>query len=463
MSQREPVSLWQRLSEAGPLADRWLRGADASVNLAALSRGSSLGAPLDELRGASVLIAARDQLPAALALIELDGVARRIVLCPPDLPQEHLASVIATAEVDVVVGDRCIAGVTRCVRCTPDITPAHRIRRASERTEWVLLTSGTTGVPKLVEHNLCSLSGAMAGGGPLGAGPLGARAVWSTFYDMRRYGGLQIFLRAMLGGGSMVLSSTQEPVGDFLARAGAHGVTHISGTPSHWRRALMSRSSHKMAPRYVRLSGEIADQAILDGLHAVYPDADIAHAFASTEAGVAFDVGDGFAGFPASYIGRSGDVAMEVADGSLRIRSGRTARGYLGGVAFPRDEAGFVDTGDMVELHDDRYYFIGRRGGIINIGGLKVHPEEVEAAINRHPSVRMSLVKARRNPITGAIVVADVVVKSRIAAARKTDVLKREILEVCRRALARHKVPATINFVPTLEVGASGKLMRNHA
>jgi acyl-coenzyme A synthetase/AMP-(fatty) acid ligase len=305
---------------------------------------------------------------------------------------------------------------------------------------------------------LCSLSGAMAARGPLGAG-----AVWSTFYDMRRYGGLQIFLRAMLGGGSMVLSSTQEPVGDFLARAGAHGVTHISGTPSHWRRALMSRSSHKMAPRYVRLSGEIADQAILDRLHAVYPDADIAHAFASTEAGVAFDVGDGFAGFPASYIGRSGDVAMEVADGSLRIRSGRTARGYLGGATFPRDDAGFVDTGDMVELHDDRYYFIGRRGGIINIGGLKVHPEEVEAAINRHPSVRMSLVKARRNPITGAIVVADVVVKSRIAAARKTDVLKREILEVCRRALARHKVPATINFVPTLDVGASGKLMRNHA
>jgi acyl-coenzyme A synthetase/AMP-(fatty) acid ligase len=464
MSQREPVSLWQRLSEAGTLADRWLRGAEASVNLAALSRGSSLGAPVDELRGASVMVAARDQLPAALALIELDGIARRIVLCPPDLPQEHLASVIATAEVDVVVGDRCISGVARFVRCTPDITPAHRIGRASERTEWVLLTSGTTGVPKLVAHNLCSLSSAMAGRGPLGAGPLGAKAVWSTFYDMRRYGGLQIFLRAMLGGGSMVLSSAQEPVTDFLGRAGAHGVTHVSGTPSHWRRALMSRSSHKMAPRYVRLSGEIADQAILDHLHAAYPDADIAHAFASTEAGVAFDVGDGFAGFPASYIGRPGDVAMRVADGSLRIRSGRNALGYLGDEASSLVETdGFVDTGDMVELRDGRYHFVGRRGGIINIGGLKVHPEEVEAAINRHPSVHMSLVKARRNPITGAIVVADVVVKSRIAAAHKTDALKREILEVCRGALARHKVPATINFVSALDVGASGKLMRDHA
>ena len=58
-----------------------------------------------------------------------------------------------------------------------------------------------------------------------------------------------------------------------------------------------------------------------------------------------------------------------------------------------------------------RYYFMGRRGGVINVGGLKVHPEEVEAVINAHPWVRMSLVKSRRNPITGAVVTADVVLQ----------------------------------------------------
>jgi acyl-coenzyme A synthetase/AMP-(fatty) acid ligase len=111
-------------------------------------------------------------------------------------------------------------------------------------------------------------------------------------------------------------------------------------------------------------------------------------------------------------------------------------------------------------LHDGRYHFVGRRGGIINIGGLKVHPEEVEAAINRHPSVRMSLVKARRNPITGAVVVADVVVNSPTAG-HDADALKGEILEGCRATLARHKVPATIRFVAALEVGAAGKLARH--
>ena len=67
---------------------------------------------------------------------------------------------------------------------------------------------------------------------------------------------------------------------------------------------------------------------------------------------------------------------MKVLEGSLRIRSPRTASRYIGAEAALPDEDGFVDTGDMVELRGDRYVFAGRRGGIINIGGLKVHPEE---------------------------------------------------------------------------------------
>ena len=453
-------SLWQLLSDAGRLSERWLSDVDACVSLAALSQGSSLGGRLHELRGRSVLLLARDQLPAALALIELDGIARRVVLCPPDVASTHLPAVVATAEIDAVVGDEAAAelAVDLFISCGPGITPGASDRERGESTEWVLLTSGTTGVPKLVGHTLATLSGAM----PVGTS-LGHNAVWSTFYDMRRYGGLQIFLRAMLGGGSMVLSSAAEPVGDFLSRAGERGVTHISGTPSHWRRASMSAAATKMAPRYVRLSGEIADQAILDHLRAAYPNADIAHAFASTEAGVAFDVGDGLEGFPAGFLGRRGDVELRVAEGSLRIRSARNALGYLGDGPTPLFDAdGFVDTGDMVELCAGRYHFVGRRGGVINVGGQKVHPEEIEAVINRHPDVQMSLVKARRSPITGAIVVADVVMTSERAVAADAEILKSQILDICRGTLARYKVPASIRFVSAIEVAASGKLARTN-
>ncbi len=155
---------------------------------------------------------------------------------------------------------------------------------------------------------------------------------------------------------------------------------------------------------------------------------------------------------------------MKVVDGSLRIRSPRTASRYVGADAALADKDGFVDTGDMVELRGDRYIFAGRRGGIINIGGLKVHPEEVEAVINRHPQVRMSLVRPKRSPITGSIVIADVVLKSGCehSAAASSTRSRAISSKLCRDALPRHKVPAAISFVPALDVAATGKLARRY-
>ena len=266
----------------------------------------------------------------------------------------------------------------------------------------------------------------------------------------------------MRGGASLVLSSAGEPVADHLARLAEHGVTHLSGTPSQWRRALMSPAIQIIAPRYVRLSGEIADQAILDSLRAAFPRAAIGHAYASTEAGVGFDVNDGLTGFPAAYIGatRNG-VEMKVLDGSLRLRSRGATSGYVGGGPALAGADGFVDTGDMIEQRGERCYFTGRKGGIINIGGLKVHPEEIEAVINRHPQVRMSLVRPKRNPVTGSVVVADVVLKSEPqgTGARQIEV-RDDILKFCREALPPHKVPAAINFVSALNVAVTGKLLR---
>ena len=227
--------------------------------------------------------------------------------------------------------------------------------------------------------------------------------IWGTFYDIRRYGGLQIYLRAVLSRSSLLLTGPQEPVANFLRRAGEAGVTHISGTPSHWRRALMSPEADRIAPRYIRLSGEIADQAILNSLRSFYPDAEISHAFATTEAGVAFDVRDVLSGFPASMLTGTSGVDLKVVDATLRVRSSRTAERYLGeNPPVLKDREDFVDTGDVLELRDGRYHFQGRCDGVINVGGLKVHPEEVEAVLNRHPQVRLSLVKTKKNPITGA-------------------------------------------------------------
>ncbi len=461
MSPRENFALRDYL---GPeLKGRSISDARHLVSLTDVLSQTCLADRARELSGRSVLLSVSGQLLAALAMIELDGVARRMLLCPLDLNPDHIQALIEDADIDAIVTDEprrwSDAGVYLIVGAHLPEAPAKVSVKTERATEWLMLTSGTSGVPKIVGHTLEGLSGAIIADGPA----RGAPPVWATFYDIRRYGGLQIFLRAIIGGGSMVLSEVGEPLADHVARLSERGVTHISGTPSHWRKLLMSGASADFSPRYVRLSGEIADQAVLDALAQAFPNASVGHAYASTEAGVGFAVNDGREGFPASLIGQDRDgVEMKVVDGSLRIRSKRAAHAYVGRRAAELTDAdGFVDTGDMVELRGDRYYFVGRRGGIINIGGLKVHPEEIEAVINAHAEVRMSRAKSRRSPITGSIVVADVVLTADGAGREKE--IREEILGQCRVRLASHKVPAVIRFVEALDVTPAGKLARSDA
>ena len=455
-----PATLRAALALAGPRDHADLRAPEASVPLAAAREGSVLGSDRARLAGRSVLLTVGSQLTAALAMIDLDGLAGRLVLCPPDLKPDYYGSVMADAAIEVVVTDREAAelqGLPRVLihRCDRAPQPLRDGAPRLERdTEWVLATSGTAGAPKLVSHTLDALTAAIAPVDP--ARPL----VWGTFYDIRRYGGLQIFLRSVLAGCTLVLSSPGAALPDHLARLNAAGLTNLSGTPSHWRRLLMSADAHNIHPAVVRLSGEIADQAVLDGLAETYPDARIGHAYASTEAGVCFEVGDGREGFPASLLDHGSACALRVRDGSLLLRSDRMATRYLGEGAPPlRDPDGFFDSGDMVEQRGDRFHFVGRRGGIINVGGLKVHPEEIEAVINRHGSVRMSLVRSRRSPIMGSVVVADIVLEPGYDA----DAVRAEVMEACRAALPVHKVPAMVRVVPVLDVTAAGKLSRSAA
>jgi acyl-coenzyme A synthetase/AMP-(fatty) acid ligase len=436
-------------------ADGALMARDSRVPLAALAMGNPLSVNPASLQGANVLIRTASQLNAALALVALDGIAARLVIAPPDLKDEHLPDVITSAGVDTLVSeDGAIAGLV-AVTVSSDVKSAEAVE-PTHVTEWVMFTSGTSGPPKMVAHTLAGLTGAIA------PATSETKIVWGTFYDIRRYGGLQILLRALIGGASLVLSDTGETPANFLIRLGRAGVTHLTGTPSHWRRAMMSPAIARIAPRYVRLSGEIADQTILDSLKAQFRDAAIGHAYASTEAGVGFEVTDGLEGFPAGFVGgavalKMGAVEMKVEGGTLHLRSPRTAKGYVSGTDALKCD-GWVDSGDMVELRGARYYFTGRRGGIINVGGLKINPEEVEAVINRYPGVALSRVSSRKNPITGALVVADVVLAD---AANDNATFKESLLAMCRAQLPAFKVPALVRFVERLELTAGGKLARH--
>ena len=438
---------------AAPAA-RFIASTSHRLPIAALDAANRLRGGIAAFAGRNVLIRTEGQFAALLAALALDGVARRLLLCPPDVPDQQIPQLMQAGEAELIITD---ADIDMAQSASP--VPASPAPPQLE-TEWVLFTSGTSGMPKLVQHSLASLTV------PLHNGPATENAVWSTFYDIRRYGGLQILLRALIGGGSLVLSEADEPVASFLTRLGDAGATHVSGTPSHWRRVLMSGAANRMAPAYIRLSGETAGQDILDRLRATYPHARIGHVFASTEAGVALSIEDGLAGFPATALNAASPYpTVRIEDGTLRVRSSAMAACYLGQPARPLTDAhGFVDTCDMVERRGRRYVFMGRREGVVNVGGQKVYPEEIEAVINRHPEVAMSRVWGRPSPITGTLIAADIVLSSSPEGqAHDIGRIREEILAACRSTLAPYKIPVRLTEVAQIAVMTSGKIERQHA
>lgn len=235
-----PPEIFALREYLGPeLKGRTISDARHGVSLTDILRHSCLIGRSRELSGRSVLLATSGQLLSALAMIELDGIARRMLLCPPDFDPDRIQALLADAEIDAIVTDQSLhrydAGAYLVVGAGLPERAAEGWK-TERATEWLMLTSGTSGLPKIVGHTLDGLAGAIIAEGAARH----PNATWATFYDIRRYGGLQILLRAVIGGGSIVLSEPGEAIADHVARLRAGGVTHISGTPSHWRKLLMS-------------------------------------------------------------------------------------------------------------------------------------------------------------------------------------------------------------------------------
>src|SRR4030088_1058372 len=198
MSPREAFALRDYLSPE--LKGRSISDARQSVSLTNILEQTCLVGRFGQLSARSVLLAVSDQLISALAMIEIDGVARRMLLCPPDLNADHINALIEDAGIDAVVTDQPArwtdSEVYLVVAARAPVRAGAKTKTGSA-TQWLMLTSGPSGVPKIVGHTLEGLTGAIVADGPA----RGAPPVWATFYDIRRYGGLQIFLRAILSGG----------------------------------------------------------------------------------------------------------------------------------------------------------------------------------------------------------------------------------------------------------------------
>ena len=318
------------------------------------------------------------------------------------------------------------------------------------KTQWYLATSGTTGTPKWIAHDFNSLSRAIK------TTPHTTTLHWALCYQATRFAGLQVLLQSVLSGAIITDCSVGEPE-QRIALMQKHAINAISATPSLWRQLLMTGQLSSLALEQITLGGEIADQPLLDTLAKLFPKAKLLHIYASTEAGVGFAVADKQAGFPVKWLTQGANGLSFKVDTKQHLwiktpDSVNNARVKL------LDKNGFIDSGDLVLIKQDRVLFLGRASGIINVGGNKVYPEQVEQVILQHPAVLQTKVYAKASSVLGQLVVADIVICN--TAKENLTTLNIMLIKHCQQHLARYQVPTRFNVVTTLNTNASGKLSR---
>lgn len=436
-------------SEAGNAL--WLSADAGSVDTSQMAFAIGHMAAKD-WQGKRVALGNMPVIELVAALIFLDGLAQAILLLPNEDDEQTRASRLTQANIDIVVecdglGFSKLFELARAAAGSNGLTSDLAQQPAPVATTWLLPTSGTTGTPKLIPHSFTSLTRSM------GVRRIGDEYVWGSLYSLRRFAGLQVFLQSWMCGTPLILNEDGADLTEVLTRFIALGCNALSATPSMWRKLFMHPLVDQLTLKQITLGGEIVDQAVLDMLAKRFPAARITHIYASTEAGVGFSVRDGKSGFPSEYldIPPSG-IAMRVdAQGHLWFCT--ASNQTLVSTAYNT----WIDSGDVVEIHDNRVRFLGRANGSINVGGNKVMPEEVESVIKELPEVAFVQVRARKSAMLGNLVEAAITPASGIVF---DTAFKKKIATHCRTRLDDFKVPAFIVTAAAIELTASGKLSR---
>jgi long-chain acyl-CoA synthetase len=300
--------------------------------------------------------------------------------------------------------------------------------RARNHPGIIFFSSGTTGRPKAILHDFQNfLERYVVRRAPL-------RSLNFLLFD--HAGGINTMLHTLFNGGVVVVPSSRTPesVADELAR---HNVELLPATPTFLRMMLLAGAldADKLAHlRIVTYGTERMDQGTLDRLCATLPAVDFRQTYGLSELGV-FQVRSKARDSLWMQIGGKG-IETRVENDVLHIRSDNRMLGYLNAPSPFVD--GWYDTGDIVEQDGDFIKVVGRAKEIINVGGLKILPSEIERVALLYPDVLRAKAFGVANPLTGQHV--EVVCEPRAGATLDRRALMTHFRSHLQKQVAPHRV-----------------------
>ena len=300
-----------------------------------------------------------------------------------------------------------------------------------------LYTSGTTGIPKKVSHDFKSITRFVK------VSEYNRKNIWGFAYNPTHMAGIQVFFQALLNGNSFIRLfglRTEDIYNEIVTNK----ITHISATPTFYRLLLPCDKLFTSVER-ITSGGEKFNEKTFRQLTKIFPNAKITNVYASTEAGTLFASKNDIFSVSTNY-----EHLIRIENDELIIHNS-----LMGSTDFKAEE--WYNTGDVVEIISQKplnFRFLNRKSEMINVGGYKVNPHEVEEAILTFKDIKDARVFSKTNSILGNIICCEI-----ISANKK--VTENAIRIFLQSKLQEFKIPRIIRFVEELSTTRTGKLKRS--
>ena len=300
-----------------------------------------------------------------------------------------------------------------------------------------LFTSGTTGLPKKVSHDFKSITRFVR------VSERNKKSVWGFAYNPTHMAGIQVLFQALLNCNSIIRIFGLNTK-DIYNEIETNRITHISATPTFYRLLLPSKKRFLFVER-ITSGGEKFNEQIFNQLKIIFPKARITNVYALTEAGTLFASQNDIFSIKNEY-----NHLIQIKDNELLIHNS-----LIGTRETKIDK--WYNTKDVIEAISQeplRFRFVSRKTEMINVGGYKVNPLEVEESILNLSGVKNVRVYSKSNSVTGSIVCCEVITNNK----QMTEASIRKSLQ---SKIQEFKIPRMIRFVEEISTTRTGKLKRN--
>jgi len=313
----------------------------------------------------------------------------------------------------------------------------------------VLFSSGSTGRSKAAVHDLAKLLEKFT------VRRRRLRTITFLLYD--HIGGVNTLLYTLSNGGCVITVEDRDPDA-VLSTVERHGAELLPTSPTFLNLVLLSEAWTRYdlkSLRTITYGTEPMPESTLRRIHEVIPRANLQQTYGLSEVGILRSKSEGSNSL---WVKVGGDgFETKIVDGILWIRARSAMLGYLN-APNPFDEDGWLNTGDQVEVDGEYIRFLGRKSEIINVGGEKVFPVEVESVLQQMEGIRDVAVSGEINPITGQIVKALV----ELTTDESAVAFRKRMRAFCRKFLPTYKIPQKIVLTKRKLHSARFKKMRNN-